>query len=91
MMLQEFLQPHAGTFVLLMVSALAFYLSGMASIWRWRPNLIVLGELIIALLVLVAWLVENLLATILLAGLLISSLVLILLAQYLQKRVKQQR
>lgn len=90
-MLQEFLQSHGGTFVLLMVSALAFYLTGMASIgiWRWNPKLIVIGELMIVLLVLVAWLIENLLATVFLAVVLIVSLTLTLLAWYIRRRVKQ--
>ncbi len=86
MMLQGFLQSHASTFVLLMATALAFSLTCMASIWRWNPKLIVIGELMIALLVWVAWLIENLLATILLTGLLITSFVPILLAWYMQKR-----
>ncbi len=86
---QEFLQSHAGTFVLLMASALAFYFTCMTSIWRWKPKLIVMGELMIVLLVLVAWLVDNLLATVLVMGLLIISWMPILLAWYLKGRVKQ--
>lgn len=89
MKLQEFLQSHAGTFVLLMASALAFYFTCMTSIWRWKPKLIVMGELMIVLLVLVAWLVDNLLATVLVMGLLIISWMPILLAWYLKGRVKQ--
>ncbi len=88
MMLQEFLQSHAGTFTLLMMSALVFFLAGMASIWRWKPRLIVMGELIIVSLVLMAWLVDNLLVTILLAWLFIISLALILLAWYMQRRIR---
>lgn len=85
--MEEFLRSHAGTFFLGLASAVPFFLTGMGSIGgRWRPKLIVLGELLLALLVGVAWAVGNQLARVLLGILFVNSLGMIVVGWWRQKQ-----
>jgi hypothetical protein len=84
--MEEFLRSPAGTFFLFLVSAGPFLLAGLGSIGRWKPAWIVLGELLLALLVGVAWVVGNLLATWTLGFIFLTSLVMIAVGWWKQKR-----
>lgn len=82
----EFLRSSEGTFLLFVVSAGPFLLSGLGSIVKWKPGLIVLGELLLALLVGVAWAAGNLLATWTLGFIFLTSLGMIAVGWWNQKR-----
>lgn len=84
--MEEFLRSPEGTFLLFVVSAGPFLLSGLGSIVRWKPGLIVLGELLLALLVGAAWAVGNLLAAWVSGCLFLSSLGMIAVGWWRQKR-----
>ncbi|MCL6641878.1 MAG: hypothetical protein K6T71_00940 [Candidatus Bipolaricaulota bacterium] len=49
--MEEFLRSHPGVFVWILLSVGPFLLSGMGSIWCWKPRWIILGELLLALVV----------------------------------------
>lgn len=84
--MDEFLRSPEGTFFLFVVSAGPFLLSGLSSSVRWKPGLIALGELLLALLVGVAWAVGNLLATWVLGCIFVTSLAMIAVGWWRRKR-----
>ncbi len=84
--MEEFLRSPVGTFLLFLVSAGPFLLSGLGCIWRWKPSWIIMGELLLALIVIVAWAIGNLLAAWVLGVLLISSLGMIGVGWWKQKQ-----
>lgn len=83
--MQEFLQSPASTFFFFLVSAGPFLLSGLGSL-RWRPRWIVLGELLLALIVGVAWAVGNLLSAVILGIVFLNSLAMVAIGWWKQKR-----
>jgi len=84
--MEGFLRSPAGTFLLLVASVGPFLLAGMGSIWRWKPGWIALGELLLALLVGVAWVVSNnLLATWILGFVFLNSLGMIAVGWWKQR------
>lgn len=84
--MEEFLSSPAGTFFFFLVSAVPFLLSGLGSFVRWKPSWIVLGELLLALLVGVAWAVSNLLAAWILGFVFLTSLAMIAVGWWKQKQ-----
>ena len=84
--MQEFLRSPAGTFCFFLVSAGPFLLSGLGSIWRWRPGWIVLGELLLALIVFVAWAVGNILSSWILGIVFLNSLAMVAVGWWKQRR-----
>lgn len=84
--MKELLRSHAGTFFLGLASAVPFFFAGLGSIWRWKPSWIILGELLLALLVGVAWAVGNLLATWVLGFVFLNSLAVVAVGWWKQKR-----
>lgn len=83
--MEEFLRSPAGTFLLFVVGAGPFLLVGMGSL-RWRSSWILLGELLLALLVGVAWGAGNLLATWTLGFVFLISLGMIVVGWWRQKQ-----
>lgn len=89
--MKEFLHSHAGTFFLGLASAVPFFLAGLGSIWRWKLGWIILGELLLALLVGVAWAVGNLLATWVLGFVFLNSLAVVAVGWWKQKRERPKK
>lgn len=81
----DLLRSPGGTFFLFMVSAGPFLLSGLGSL-RWRPKWIVLGELLLALIVSIAWAVGNLLSAWILGIVFLNSLAMVAVGWWKQKR-----
>ncbi|MCS7197371.1 MAG: hypothetical protein NZ930_01585 [Candidatus Bipolaricaulota bacterium] len=75
--MEEFLRSPSGTFFLFIVSVGPFLLSGLGSL-HWRLRWIVLGELLLSLIVGIAWVVGNLLAAWILGIVFLNSLVMVL-------------
>ncbi len=84
--MEEFLRSPAGTFLLFLVSAGPFLLSGLGCTWRWKPSWIIVGELLLALILIVAWAIGNLLAAWVLGALFITSLGMIGVGWWKRKR-----
>lgn len=82
----ELLNSPSGTFLLFIASVGPFLWSGMSSIVRWHPGGIVLSELLLILLVGVAWAVSNLLATWILGFVFINSLAMVSVGWWKQRQ-----
>ncbi|MEM2592007.1 MAG: hypothetical protein QXI60_05415 [Thermofilaceae archaeon] len=83
--MEDFLRSAGGTFFLFFVGAGPFLLSGLGSL-RWRPKWIVLGELLLALIVSIAWAVGNLLSAWILGIVFLNSLAMVAVGWWKQKR-----
>lgn len=81
----ELLRSPSGTFLLFVVGAGPFLLSGLGSL-RWRPRWIVLGEFLLALIVAVAGAVGNLLAAWILGFVFLNSLAMVAVGWWKHKR-----
>ncbi|MDW8030235.1 MAG: hypothetical protein RMJ29_00185 [Candidatus Bipolaricaulota bacterium] len=81
----ELLNSPGGTFFLFIVSAGPFLLSGLGSL-RWRPSWIIVGELLLALIVGVAWAVGNLLSAWILGIVFLNSLAMVAVGWWRHKR-----
>lgn len=80
----DFLRSAEGSLLLFIVGAGPFLLSGLGSL-RWRPKWIVLGELLLALIVSIAWAVGNLLSAWILGIVFLNSLAMVAVGWWKQK------
>lgn len=83
--MENFLRSPGGTFLLFVVGAGPFLLSGLGSL-RWRPKWIVLGEVLLALIVGIAWAVGNPLSAWILGIVFLNSLAMVAVGWWKQKR-----
>lgn len=85
MSMRELLRSPGGTFFLFLIGVGPFLLSGLGSL-RWRPWWIILGELLLALIVGIAWAAGNLLAAWILGIVFLNSLAMVAIGWWRQKR-----